>query len=72
MEPKQRAAVVPAYSRSYFPPHVCMMFVVPVGPVRCVQFHAQQGGRGLPAVDLAASVLETLSRKGSDPSELQV
>lgn len=40
--------------------------------VRCVQFHAQQGGRGLPAVDLAASVLETLSRKGSDPGELQV
>lgn len=40
--------------------------------VRCVQFNAQQGGRGLPPVDLAASVLETLSRKSSDPGELQV
>lgn len=39
---------------------------------RCVQFHAQQGGRGLPPVDLAASLLETLSKNISDPGELQV
>lgn len=39
--------------------------------LRCMQFHAQQGGRGLPPVDLASSVLETLSRS-SDPGELQV
>ncbi|CAM9979009.1 unnamed protein product, partial [Ectocarpus fasciculatus] len=37
---------------------------------RCMQFHAQQGSRGLPPVDLASSVLETLSRT-TDPGELQ-
>lgn len=38
---------------------------------RCVQFHAQQGSLGLSPIDLASSVLETLSRS-SDPGELQV
>ncbi|CAM9807850.1 unnamed protein product, partial [Scytosiphon promiscuus] len=37
---------------------------------RCMQFHAQQGARGLPPADLASSILETLSRS-SDPGELQ-
>ncbi|CAN0548405.1 unnamed protein product, partial [Ectocarpus sp. 12 AP-2014] len=37
---------------------------------RCMQFHAQQGSRGLPPVDLASSVLEVLSQS-TDPGELQ-
>ncbi|CAN0077810.1 unnamed protein product, partial [Laminaria digitata] len=37
---------------------------------RCMQFHAQQGGGGLPPVDLASSILETLGQS-ANAEELQ-